>query len=137
MPVIDTSVAVKWVIDEGDSELAATLLDRKPLSAPARLLVEVANAFWNHLRRGEPTRADLLDHLAWMATRSQLAFIDDQDLIPMAAGLACDLGHPVHDCLYLALALRDGGEVITADDRFVNAAGRHVWLADRVRLLGA
>ena len=54
----------------------------------------------------------------------------------MALALAADLRHPVYDCLYLALALRERTCVVTADKSFHRAAlaAEH---GEHVRLLGA
>ncbi|HXM70340.1 MAG TPA: hypothetical protein VN970_04350 [Thermoanaerobaculia bacterium] len=43
MPVVDASVALKWVIDEEGSE-AASALAAESLSAPSLILAECANA---------------------------------------------------------------------------------------------
>jgi hypothetical protein len=44
--------------------------------------------------------------------------------------------HPVYDCLYLALALRETTQVITADTRFAAAARRSPSHGAHVRTLG-
>jgi predicted nucleic acid-binding protein len=49
--------------------------------------------------------------------------------------LAGELGHPIYDCLYLALAIREGTYVVTADSRFANALSKHPTLSGSVRLL--
>ena len=41
-----------------------------------------------------------------------------------AVRIAIELGHPAYDCMYLALALRIGTEVVTADKRFISAVAR-------------
>jgi predicted nucleic acid-binding protein len=41
-----------------------------------------------------------------------------------ALRLGCDLDHPVHDCLYLALALDRGTALATADRRFLRILRR-------------
>ena len=46
------------------------------------------------------------------------------------------LGHPIYDCLYLAVAIRHQTHVITADRRFA-AIGDRPEMSGRVRLLGA
>ena len=52
--VVDASVATKWVVPEDDSELAEMLLTSTArLHAPAFLAMEVANALWLKMRRGE------------------------------------------------------------------------------------
>ncbi|MGH7325352.1 MAG: type II toxin-antitoxin system VapC family toxin [Candidatus Rokuibacteriota bacterium] len=42
----------------------------------------------------------------------------------IAARLAVELGHPVDDCLYLALAASHSALLATADDRLTRAAER-------------
>ena len=49
---------------------------------------------------------------------------DTDDDVAAALEIASELTHPVYDCLYLALALREEIRVITADRRFFSAASR-------------
>ena len=39
-----------------------------------------------------------------------------------AARLALDLGHPLKECIYLALAMKMGCELLTSDRRFAQKA---------------
>ena len=50
-----------------------------------------------------------------------------------AANHALDLGHPLKDCIYLALAMELGCDLVTCDARFA-AKAKGVWAG--VRLLG-
>jgi predicted nucleic acid-binding protein len=122
--VVDASVALKWVCEEAGSDRAASLLDGRPLAAPALWLVEAANALWRRVQRGELTTIEAEERIAALATAPVRA-LEMQDLIPQALKLACDLGHPVYDCLYLAAADLVQGQVMTADRRFHAAAARH------------
>jgi predicted nucleic acid-binding protein len=54
-------------------------------------------------------------------------------IIVDASKLATEIGHPVDDYLYLALALRHDTYVVTADRRFAAIASLSD-LTDRVRL---
>jgi predicted nucleic acid-binding protein len=45
-------------------------------------------------------------------------------LLPSAARLAVELGHPVYDWLYLALAVSHAAPLATANERLQQAAGR-------------
>ena len=47
--------------------------------------------------------------------------VDDRDLMEEAVTLALASGQALYDCLYLALALRQGCEMITADGKFHTA----------------
>ena len=68
--VVDTSIVLKWVLDEPDSAKALALLngwinEEIVIQAPALLTYEVANALFQRVRKGEIT-ADKArqDHLA-------------------------------------------------------------------------
>jgi predicted nucleic acid-binding protein len=47
------------------------------------------------------------------------------DLLPRAYGIASHHRIAVYDCLYVALAERDGCELVTADDKLVRTLGPH------------
>jgi predicted nucleic acid-binding protein len=121
--VVDSSVAVKWWIAEADSALATSLTEGRTLIAPDFLSVECANILWKHVRRGEITQATATAALM-MLQAAPISRTRDTDLVSDAQRLSADLDHPVYDCLYLALALRHGIPVVTADRRFAALAER-------------
>lgn len=113
--VVDTSVALKWYVQESDSAMARPLLEVE-LAAPDFILVELANALWKKVRRGQITRfqADAaLSHLA-----QAVKLVPSALVIEEALNLGLELAHPVYDCLYLALAGELRLPVVTADERF-------------------
>lgn len=118
--VPDASVVLKWVLPEVDSGLARGLRERS-LLAPDLLLVECANALWSQARRGLLTADEASDGLG-ILTATPMLLIPSRDLLPLALRLALDLGHPVYDCLYLALALTRDATVVTADRKFHDLA---------------
>lgn len=131
--VVDASVALKWVLPEEDSDDAHTLL-RQPLIAPAWWLVEAGNGLWKSAQRGEITPGEavaLLDDLKEVPVTT----VDGTELLGSALALASALGHPIYDCLYLALAIdRDLG-LVTADTRFWRAVqSSPEWSARVVKL---
>jgi predicted nucleic acid-binding protein len=129
--VIDASVALKWVLDEADSEAADGLLD-ETLIAPSLWLVEAANALWRRRLRGEISQSGAQARLTALfdAPVTSLALEDD---LAAALELAAQLRHPVYDCLYLAAALRHDVQVVTADARFLAATA--IAFPQRVRML--
>jgi predicted nucleic acid-binding protein len=131
--VVDASVALKWVLDEAGSDAAEALLDQD-LVAPSVWLVEAANALWRRARSGEITAEEARDRLGELQRAPVRTFAVEKD-IAAAADLALVLNHPVHDCLYLALALREDTHVVTADRRFHAAAERSGSHRGAVRLL--
>ena len=118
--VVDASVAVKWLVEEAGTDAAEALLDRD-LAAPPLIRIEVANVLRTQVARGtiDPPGADALMRVLQVAPVVLVPVDDAQER--RALEIACDLGHPVYDCLYLALAERTGRTLVTADARFLRA----------------
>lgn len=117
--VVDASVAVKWVIPEVLSAEADRVRDGDDaVLAPDLLLVEVANALWKKTAAKEisPREADTAFDLL---RRSGIDLRPTAPLLPRALEVARSLGHPVYDCVYLALAEREGMAFVTADRRLL------------------
>jgi predicted nucleic acid-binding protein len=132
--IIDASIAVKWVCAEEGSDRAAALLGGQALAAPGFWLVEAANALWRRAQRGELTSGEADERIAMLA-EAPVRALDSQDLVPDALKIACELRHPVYDCLYLAAAVRCQAQVITADRRFHAVVNRHAIFGPMVALL--
>jgi predicted nucleic acid-binding protein len=132
--VIDASVALKWVIDEPQSEAAVALRDHE-LIAPALWLAEAANALWRHARIGDISDDEAAAHFAELL-KAPVASLPIEPYLERALKLALEIGHPVYDCIYLALALHHRTHVVTADHRFASAASTPAF-AGGVRLLTA
>ena len=133
--VIDASVALKWVLDEPGREAADALLDEE-LIAPALWLVEAANALWRRAQRGEISPEQARERLAELHNAPVATASLEGDVLA-ATDLAHALGHPVYDCLYLAMAIREDTYVVTADRRFHAVVDRSPTLKGRVLLLAA
>jgi len=123
--VVDASVAIKWLIEEQDSEAAEALLisageDNVKLVAPAILLPEVANVLWKRMRRGDMDRRRTLETRERFEEICPL-LLPMEGLVERALVLAIDSRHPVYDCLYVALAEELAAELITADERLYRA----------------
>jgi predicted nucleic acid-binding protein len=134
MPVIDASVAVKWLVEQDGSEEARALGGPSAvLIAPDLILAEIASALWKY------ARALMLaeDAAKAMLARAPSAFsrlVPLEELLASAFDLSLTVPHPIYDCFYLALARRERAPLVTADERLAAAAKS---LADvEVRLLG-
>ncbi len=132
--VVDASAALKWIAPEDDSVIALRLIGRGHLLAPDLLTIEAANALWVRVQRRDLTAVEARTALADLLT-VPVEYAADRALAPAALSLAADLGHPVYDCVYLALALSRAGVVVTADRRFTAAVQQHPYLTGRVRAL--
>lgn len=120
--VVDASVAAKWLAPELGSDEAAALLDAD-LFAPDLIHAEVANIFWKKRQRAEIDDAAAALAVRWMAG-APIEVTPSRDLSERALALAVHLRRPVYDCLYVALALREGCPLVTADIRLAHACQR-------------
>ena len=119
MKVIDASVALKWVFEEEDGVEAARRLLRNPeeLTAPALWLVEAGSALWRRHRRALISVEEATAGMSFLREVPVLA-VDTSEVAESALRLALELGHPIYDCTYLALALREELPLVTADQKF-------------------
>ena len=122
--VVDASIAVLWFANERNRSGADELLESdSALLAPDLMAVEAANVWWKKLRRHEMERADVEQAITNLLALG-IAWTPSAMLLPSAVRLAVELGHPVYDCLYLALAVAHAAQIATADRRLQQAAGR-------------
>lgn len=124
MLVIDASVAVKFLVEEpGSTEAMSYLGSSRDLIAPDWIQVEVGHAMWRKAEMDLLSAENAIRNLARLPN-----FFDvlspASTLVMPAYRLAFDLKQSLYDCLYLALALRENGQMFTADRKFWNAAKR-------------
>ena len=115
--VIDSSVAIKWLVEEVGTVEALTILEKAKLSAPDLLIAECANILWKKVRREELSEEEALIG-AGILEQADLEILPTRHLLGSATTLAVLLDHPAYDCIYLALALERGWRFTTADERF-------------------
>jgi predicted nucleic acid-binding protein len=130
--VIDASVALKWVLDEPGSE-AAIAVHADDLIAPVLWLAEAANALWRRVRIGDIAGDEAVARFTALAN-APVQSVAIEPHLGRALNIANEIGHPVYDCLYLALALHFETHVVTADRRLAAVADR-AGIAALVRLL--
>ena len=122
--VVDASVAVKWVVPETLSANAERVLaSEEELLAPDLLLVEAANALWKKTERREISAAEAGRALD-VVLSSGLVIRPSRPLLHRAVTLAGRLGHPVYDCVYLALAEQERATLVTGDERLLAVLGK-------------
>jgi predicted nucleic acid-binding protein len=123
--VLDSSVALKTALPEIDSAQAIRLLDDfhnaiHELIAPDVFHVEIGHALTRAERQGRLNPPD-----AWrlwcMVMADCPALADTIPLMPRAIALSSLARIGVYDCLYVALAEREGCDLVTADQRLVNS----------------
>jgi predicted nucleic acid-binding protein len=125
--VLDSSVAIKWVLPEPGSPQAVRLRNEfrrglHDLLAPDIFAVEVAHALTRAERRGvlqPPLSIRRLSAVLRFPPRLHQYL----PLLPRATAISSTTRHGVYDCLYVALAEREGIPLVTADQRLLNNLG--------------
>ncbi|MBB6123182.1 type II toxin-antitoxin system VapC family toxin [Sphingobium subterraneum] len=122
MLVIDTSVAIKWVVPENgigmehDTAAALTLLSRG-LLAPDLLLAEFGNVLWKKARKGEIT--DMQAREAMRTLPEVVTVFPTRPYVVRALEISLTLDHPMYDCVFVALAESRDTKLVTADRRLI------------------
>jgi predicted nucleic acid-binding protein len=129
--VVDTSVVVKWAIDEDGAEAARRLIGGD-LLAPDLVIFELGNVLTKKIRNHE------LDRKSATTAHAELPLLlritPSRPHAKRAFDLALQLHHSIYDCYFLALAEAAQLELITADDVFVRKL-RHTNAGFLARLL--
>jgi predicted nucleic acid-binding protein len=119
--IIDASVAIKWFIPEDGSDAATRLFSKKyQMFAPDLIRPEVGNVIWKLYKRrliDIDTAYQVMDDFLSMP----IDICDNQPLIVSALEIAAETKITVYDSLYVALAAKIGGMMITADMRLLNS----------------
>ncbi len=127
--VIDSSVSVKWFIEEDNSDIAQIILDEyksKNISflAPNLIYAEFGNIVWKkQVFQGlDALDADLavqkFKRISFTLTPVTVLFDD-------AYRIAVKYKRTFYDSLYLALSIRENCEFVTADEKFYNAVQQY------------
>ena len=138
--VVDASVGAKWtspeivepLADRADRFLRAYVEGTVQVVVPDVFWIEIGNFLWKAAKRGEITAVLARRGLEAMLNRD-FPTVPSRAVLPEALKIAVDFGRTVYDSTYVALAVATGNELLTADERLVNALGSRF----PVRWLGA
>jgi predicted nucleic acid-binding protein len=132
--LVDTSVIVKWFLDEPGRDAALSVLDSdERLDCIDFGLAEVANVLWRRVRKKD---------IVFGQAQSALVELDEifssvhpsSPLLARGLELARQLDHSVYDCLFLAAALAETELVlVTADEKFFRKCDK-AGLRESIRL---
>lgn len=123
--VLDTSVAIKWHIQEQGHELALDLLAAVgdgdiELLAPTTIAPEFFNALWQqHRRSGMPL--DRVRSIWEDFYDAPVTLFGIESLVSYAVEISLNSGTIIYDALFLALAEDTGAVMVTADDKLLRA----------------
>jgi len=138
--VLDASVAVKWVLPPSSEDLVPEAVDllRRYVVEEIRFVVpdifwaDFGNVAWKAVRLGRWTSDEAGTALRDLTERN-FPTIPSKDLLAAAFTLANAFQRSLYDSLYIALALANNCEMITADEKLANALAARL----PVRWLGA
>jgi predicted nucleic acid-binding protein len=133
--VIDASVLFKTLIREPDSNHADALVASAHIVVPEIAFAEVGNAIWALHRRTEMSE-DVARGLIDDFSHAAFEVHSNRPQLTRAFAMAAILDHPIHDCIYLALAERLDVPLITADHRLIAALRKKGFATSRVFTLG-
>lgn len=130
--VIDANIAVKWFLDRKSEQLvdkARSLLDwyeagQMQFVVPDLFWAEVGSIFWKAVRQGRCSQRNAERSLVVLRA-SNLPTVPTLVLLDQAFGIAFQFQRSVYDSLYVALASELRTELITADEKLVNALAGH------------
>jgi predicted nucleic acid-binding protein len=122
---LDSNIAVKWELSE-ELSAEADALRQDILSglheaiAPDVFPVEIAHALTRAERQGRQNPSQIRLLLA-DALATPVVLQSSLSLLERATDLAALARIGVYDCLYVALAEREGCQLVTSDQRLVNS----------------
>jgi len=120
--VLDVSAAIEIVLQRPLAEkFAAHVAGADWVIVPSLYISEVTNVFWKYQKLADfpfLVCENGLDQAIALPDN----FIDERKLYREAFKLACTLNHSAYDMLYLVVARRNNGTLLTLDNKLLKAA---------------
>lgn len=138
--VLDASVALKWALPSANETLSSEAIDllRQYVKGEVDFVVpdifwaEIGNVLWKGSRQGRWTPVFAGEVASEMQARA-FRTVPCRNLLPAALTIALTYDRTLYDCLYVALAIECGSQMVTADERLANSLAAHL----PVKCLGA
>lgn len=126
MSVLDSSVVLKWFVDEVDSDLAIHLRDEyveglREIIIPDLLLYEISNALRYNTSFTVKEIKDSIDSIIDLEIE---IVTPTKYLIHQSIEIARTDNITCYDAIFIALAVDIGDHVITADKKFHNSLSK-------------
>jgi predicted nucleic acid-binding protein len=129
--VVDASVVAKWFLPTHEPLVPeALVLFSRYASGQVQFIVpdlfwaELGNILWKAIRQGRCTKSTAEAAIESLKQRNLLTE-PSLILLNLAFKIATSFDRSFYDCLYVALAVESKSELITADERLVNALAAH------------
>jgi len=123
--VLDPSVAIKWYVNEEDSQIAVGF-QKWIQETTGRLIVpplffdEIANVLWKKETLRKEIFPKAAKQILWEILQLPLqVYLDRHEMLPKALEIATNARISIYDAIYLATAIQNQAIFITADDRLV------------------
>lgn len=138
--IVDASVGAKWaspeiiepLTEQAERFLRAYADGTIQMVVPDLFWIEIGSVLWKVARRGTIPLGLARRALQGMLNLD-LPTVPSRAFLPAAFRIATDFGRTIYDSVYVAMAAKTGTDLITADERLVNALGSRF----PVRWLGA
>jgi predicted nucleic acid-binding protein len=121
--VIDSSVALKWVVPEADSDKALRLLADyaaaiHQLLAPDLFPIEITNALASAEKSARIQPGEAVLFLTDILNNAPVLH-ESTPLLRRALQISLPTRHSIYDCLYIALAERESCQFVTSDTKLI------------------
>ena len=126
--VLDSCVAIKWVVPEALRDKALRLRDDgrnavHEFLAPDAFPLEIGHALTRAERQGRISQAD--GWTSWQEVMADAPRLEPSlALMARAYEISSQWRVGIYDCLYVALSEQESCEFITADDRLIRNLGQ-------------
>ncbi len=138
--MLDASVAAKWALpaegeryrEEALALQSAYLRGEVGLIVPDLFWIEYGSIFWKAVRTRRIDKESAKRAIAGIQ-ESNIPSFPSGELLADAFALAIEFDRTIYDSIYVVLAIRTKVDMVTADERLVNALGARF----PVRWLGA
>jgi len=123
--ILDSSAAVEVVLNREYSRKFSDLLSNAEwVIAPDIYISEITNVFWKYFQFG-----DLPLEICENCIEDSIGIVDDimdsKDLYREAFAFSCMTNHPIYDTLFLILARRLNGCLLTLEKKLSKLAVKH------------
>lgn len=120
--VLDASAAIEIVLHRNSADKVAEYVGKADwVIAPTLFIAEVTNVFWKYQKFEDfPFRSS--EKGIEQAISIPDDYINELDLYREAFKLACTLNLPVYDMIYLVVARRNNGVLLTMDRQLMKTA---------------
>ncbi|HSS98998.1 MAG TPA: type II toxin-antitoxin system VapC family toxin [Terriglobales bacterium] len=126
--VVDASVAAKWIMPASIEPFAQQADDlfknykqgQVELVVPDLFWSELGNILWKGVRR-KLISADAADISLQRMTTHNFTTIPSQSVLSRALSIAISFDRSIYDSIYVALAVSQKAQLITADEKLANA----------------